>query len=130
MLQGIDRSELVGLAGVVGLLIQIAMGFALAGNHALIGTLLLTHMIVGASGLALVAYLAWRALSWAPGSVKALYAATLALVLVQVALGFSILSVGDYQLVMAHEAGAIAVLLLLAAAEAQASRTRAALAPT
>lgn len=122
--QRLNRPELAGAAGAAGLMVQIAMGFALADNHALISTLLLPHMIVGLSGLALVAYLAWRAFSWAPGHVRALYGATLAFVLAQAALGLGILVMGDLLAVMIHEADAIAILFLFAATEALASRAR------
>ena len=120
----LNRSVLLGAGAAIGLLIQIALGFALASDHSLFGTLVAPHVAIGAVGLALVAYLAWRAFSWAGAGVKALYAATLVLVLAQVALGLEVLTAGGYRLVVGHEANAFAILVLLGLTEALASRER------
>jgi heme A synthase len=98
---------------VAGLFVQIFLGFAIAGNHELYSTFLLPHVFIGICGLALVAYLAWRALSGTPGAVRLLYLVTLAFVFAQVALGFGILEVGYYQLVTVHQDDAYAILFLL-----------------
>lgn len=109
---------------MAGLLVQIDLGLTLANDHELYSTLILPHVIIGISGLALVAYLGWRAFSGASGAVKLLYLVTFILVLAQVALGFGILEIGYYQVVMIHEGDAFAILVFLVVTEALASKRR------
>jgi hypothetical protein len=120
----LSKSAWAGAIGAAGLLVQIDLGFTLAGDHELYSTFILPHVIIGICGLALVAYLAWRAFSGASGTVKLLYLVTLTLVLAQVALGFGILEIGYYQLVMIHEGDAFAILAFLAITEALALRQK------
>jgi heme A synthase len=109
----LSKSGWAGAIGVTGLFVQVALGFVLAGNHELYITFLLPHIFIGICGLALVGYLAWRAFSGTSGAVKLLYVVTLAFVFAQVALGFGILEVGYYELVMVHQYDAYAILFLL-----------------
>lgn len=110
------------MVGVAGLLFQIILGFTLANNHELFSTLILPHIVIGVGGIALAGYLAWRSFMGSSRGVKLLYGMTFVLVLAQVALGFEVLTVGTYLLVMSHEAVAFTILVFLAASEAFALR--------
>ncbi|MCS4540122.1 MAG: hypothetical protein HYU03_05475, partial [Thaumarchaeota archaeon] len=107
MARGNDMSgqRTVGVVGAAGLIIQIVLGFFVAGDVSspLSPFLLSTHMIIGLSGVALVAYLVARAYYVASAGLKFLYLVTFIIVLAQIALGFRILSVIDQQLAMSHQ---------------------------
>jgi hypothetical protein len=116
----------VGVVGAAGLIVQIVLGFSVAGgvSSPLSPLLLPVHMIIGLSGIALVAYLVARAYYVASGGLKFLYLITFILVLAQVALGFRILSVSDQQLAMSHQGAGIAILVLLGLSEMMFARQR------
>ena len=108
----------VGVVGAAGLIIQIVLGFVAGDVSSPLSPFMLpTHMIIGLSGVALVAYLVARAYYVASAGVKFLYLVTFILVLAQTALGFRILSVSDQQLVMSHQGAGIAILVLLGLSE-------------
>ncbi|MDG7022508.1 MAG: hypothetical protein JRN07_03810, partial [Nitrososphaerota archaeon] len=62
-----NRTALLGAVGAVGLVIQIVLGFAVAGTaHPTESAILVPHVVIGVAGLALVAqrtpsaqYLVW-----------------------------------------------------------------------
>jgi len=83
-----------------------------------------THMVIGLSGVALVAYLVARVYYVGSGGLRFLYFITFILVLAQVALGFRLLTAADQQLVMSHEGAAIVILVLLGLSEATFARQR------
>lgn len=116
----------VGVVGAAGLIIQIVLGFFVAGDvtSPLSPFLLPTHMIIGLSGVALVAYLVARAYYVASAGLKFLYLVTFIIVLAQIALGFRILSVIDQQLVMSHQGAGIAILVLLGLSEMMFARQK------
>jgi len=76
--------------------------------------LILPHIIIGVSGIALVAFLV-ASIFLSPSSMVArlVYAAAFLLTFAQVALGFRILSAPDDMLTMAHQGLAIVILVLL-----------------
>lgn len=121
-----SNQRIAGVVGAVGLIIQIILGFSISGGvSAVLSPMLITaHMVIGLSGVALVAYLVARVYYVGSGGLKFLYFITFILVLAQVALGFRLLTAADQQLVMSHEGAAIAVLILLALSEMTFARQR------
>ena len=115
-----------GVVGAAGLIIQIVLGFFVAGDVSspLSPFLLPAHMIIGLSGVALVAYLVARAYYVASAGLKFFYLITFIIVLAQTALGFRILSVSDQQLVMSHQGAGIAILVLLGLSEMMLARQK------
>ncbi|MDA4117573.1 MAG: hypothetical protein OK455_04435 [Thaumarchaeota archaeon] len=121
-----NKQTFTGAIGAGGLVIQIVLGFALAGAASATGSLLiLPHMLIGVAGIALVAFLT-SSIFLAPSSMvtRLLYGLALVLTLGQVALGFRILAVPDPMLTMAHQGIAIAILVILALASMLAARQR------
>lgn len=110
-----NNTTLAGVIGAVGLIIQIIMGFALAGSGNPIGSvLILPHMLIGIAGIALVAFLVSTIFLTQSSTIPTLvYALAFVLTLAQVALGFRELSVPDQMLLMTHEGLAILILVLL-----------------
>lgn len=112
------RDSVVGVIAAVGLILQILLGFGVATAPSNVSVLLiLPHMVLGISGIALVAYLAARVLYGGSMGVKILAILGFLLVLAQVALGFRILAVPDDQLVMSHEGNAFAILVVIGLGE-------------
>lgn len=112
----VNNQTLAGAIGAGGLVIQIILGFALAGSGDPTGSaLILPHMLIGIGGIALVAFLV-SAIFLSPSSMVArvVYALAFLLTFAQVALGFRILFSSDQMLVMAHQGIAIVILVLLA----------------
>jgi hypothetical protein len=106
----------IGIIGAIGLIIQIALGFASeTGSSA--SPLIILHMVIGLAGLALVSYLVARVYYVGSNSVRFLYFVTFLLVLVQVALGFRILTIQNEGLIINHQTNAFAILILLAISE-------------
>lgn len=121
----------VAVVGAAGLIIQIVLGFVVGDVSSPLSPFMLpAHMIIGLSGVALVAYLVARAYYVASAGVKFLYLVTFILVLAQIALGFRILTVSDQQLVMSHQGAGIAILVLLGLSEMMFARQRRAQAPS
>jgi hypothetical protein len=95
--------------------IQIVLGFALAGSSNITGSMLIfPHMLIGVAGIALVAFLV-SSIFLNPSSMvaKLVYGLAFLLTFAQVALGFRILSSPDSMLEMAHQGIAIVILVLL-----------------
>jgi hypothetical protein len=112
----LNKQALAGAVGAVGLVLQIIIGFALAGSGDPKGSdLILLHIVIGVGGIALVAYLV-SSIFFVPSSFIARGIAALAFVLTlaQVVLGFRILSEPDPSLLMAHQGIAFVILILLA----------------
>lgn len=122
----------VGVVGAAGLIFQIVLGFFVAGDVSspLSPFLLPIHMVIGLSGVALVAYLVARAYYVTSGGLKFLYLVTFIIVLAQIALGFRIMSVSDQQLVMSHQGAGIAILVLLGLSEMMFARQKRAQTPS
>ncbi len=121
-----NNQTLAGAIGAAGLVVQIVLGFALAGSGDPTGSMLVVpHMLIGISGIALVAFLV-SSIFLAPSSMVArlVYSAAFVLTFAQVALGFRMLSVSDDMLVMAHEGLALLVLVLLGLGGMLAARGR------
>jgi|GEM_PF-5725633 len=113
--RSLNNTTLAGVIGAVGLIIQIIIGFALAGSGNPTGSvLILPHMLIGIAGIALVAFLV-SSIFLNPSSTMPtlVYALAFVLTLAQVALGFRELSVPDQMLLMAHEGLAVVILVLL-----------------
>lgn len=120
------RSQmLLGIIAAVGLVIQIVLGFVLSRTSVPFSQILIVvHMAVGITGLALVAFLLGRAYYSSGNLIRLLYILTFGLVVAQVALGFRILAVADPQLLMGHQGLAFAILVLLALGEMVGARKR------
>lgn len=85
----------------MGLLIQILFGFVLSrASFSFSPVLIVAHMAIGITGLALVAFLLGRAYYSSGDVIRLLYVLTFGLVVAQVALGFRILVSADEQLLM------------------------------
>lgn len=121
-----NNTTLAGVIGAVGLVIQIVLGFALAGSGDPAGSMLiLPHMIIGIAGIALVAFLVSSIFLNPNSAISTLvYALAFVLTLAQVALGFRELSVPDQMLLMAHEGLAVVILVLLGLGGMLAARSR------
>jgi hypothetical protein len=116
---------LLGIVAAVGLLAQIVLGFVLARSSIPFPpALVLVHMGLGITGLALVSFLLGRAYYSSGNGIRLLYILTFVLVLAQVALGFRILTVPDEQLLMGHEGIAFGILVLIAIGESLGARRR------
>jgi hypothetical protein len=106
--------------------IQIILGFALAGSPSATGSMLiLPHMLIGIAGIALVAFLV-SSIFFVPSSmiVRLVFVLAFVLTFAQVALGFRILAIPDNMLVMAHQGLAVVVLVVLALGGMLAARGR------
>jgi hypothetical protein len=112
--RSLNNTTLAGVIGAVGLIIQIIIGFALAGSGNPTGSvLILPHMLIGIAGIALVAFLVSTIfLNPSPMIPTLVYALAFVLTLAQVALGFRELSVPDQMLLMTHEGLAVVILVL------------------
>jgi hypothetical protein len=113
--RSLNNTTLAGAIGAVGLIIQIIIGFALAGSGNPTGSeLILPHMLIGIAGIALVAFLV-STIFLNPSSTipRLVYSLAFVLTLAQVALGFRELSAPDQMLLMAHEGLALLILVLL-----------------
>ncbi len=107
-------------------MIQIILGFALAGSGNPTGSMLiLPHMLIGIAGIALVAFLV-SSIFLNPSSLlpRLVYGLAFVLTLAQVALGFRELSSPDQMLLMTHEGIAVVILVLLALGGMLAARSR------
>jgi hypothetical protein len=112
----LNNQTVAGAVGGAGLVIQIILGFALAGSGAPTGSMLiLPHMLIGVGGIALTAFLVSN-IFFAPSSmvVRLVYVLGFVLTFAQVALGFKILASPDPTLAMTHQGVAIVILVLLA----------------
>jgi hypothetical protein len=112
----LNNLTLAGVIGAAGLVIQIILGFALAGSASPTGSMLiLPHMLIGVGGIALLAFLV-SSIFLMPSAmiVRLVYAVAFLLTFAQVALGFRILAVPDNMLEMAHQGLAIVILIALA----------------
>ena len=121
-----NNQTLAGAIGAGGLVVQIILGFALAGSGSSTGSMLiLPHMLIGIGGIALVAFLV-SSIFLVPSSMIArlVYVLAFALTFAQVALGFRILAIPDDMLAMAHQGLAIVILVLLALGGMLAARSR------
>ncbi len=121
-----NKQTLAGAIGAGGLVIQIILGFALAGSGSPTGSMLiLPHMLIGIAGIALVAFLASN-IFFTPSSVltRLLYLLAFVLTLAQVSLGFRLLSASDQSLAMAHQGIAIVILVVLGLSGMLAARER------
>ena len=124
--RSLNNTTLAGVIGAVGLVIQIIIGFALAGSGNPTGSvLILPHMLIGIAGIALVAFLV-SSIFLNPSSTlpRLVYALAFVLTLAQVALGFRELSAPDQMLLMAHEGLALVILVLLALGGMLTARSR------
>jgi hypothetical protein len=112
----LNNLTLAGVIGAAGLVIQIVLGFALAGSGSPTGSMLiLPHMLIGVGGIALLAFLVSSIfLIQSSMMVRLVYAAAFVLTFAQVALGFRILAVPDNMLEMAHQGLALVILVALA----------------
>ncbi len=122
----LNNQTLAGAIGAAGLVIQIVLGFALAGSGDPSGSsLILPHMLIGVGGIALVAFLVANVLI-APTAmvVRLVYGLALLLTFAQVALGFRILATSDTSLAMAHQGVALVILVLLGLGGMLAARAR------
>lgn len=122
----LNNTTLAGVIGAVGLVIQIILGFALAGSGNPSGSMLiLPHMLIGIAGIALVAFLV-STVFLNPSSLlpRLVYALAFVLTLAQVALGFRELSSPDQMLLMAHEGIALVILVLLGLGGMLSARSR------
>jgi hypothetical protein len=122
----LNNQTLAGAIGAGGLVVQIIIGFALAGSGSPTGSMLiLPHILIGIGGIALVAFLV-SSIFLMPSSMVArlVYALAFALTFAQVALGFRILATPDDMLAMAHQGLAIVILVLLALGGMLAARSR------
>jgi hypothetical protein len=119
--------SMLGAVAAVGLVVQIILGFALAGSSNPKGdAIVYPHVIIGVLGLVLVAYLAMSIMRTAGSpTVRLVYVLALVLTLAQVAIGFALLdtSAGSGAL-MAHQGIALLILILLAAAGVLSARSR------
>jgi FtsH-binding integral membrane protein len=113
--RSLNNTTLAGVIGAVGLVVQIILGFALAGSGNPTGSMLiLPHMLIGVAGIALVAFLVSSIfLNQSSTILTLVYALAFVLTLAQVALGFRELSAPDQMLLMAHEGLALVILVLL-----------------
>ncbi len=121
-----NNQTLAGAIGAGGLVVQIIIGFALAGSGNPTGSaLILPHMLIGIGGIALVAFLV-SSIFFMPSSMiaKLVYALAFALTFAQVALGFRVLAYPDAMLEMAHQGLAVVILVLLALGGMMAARSR------
>jgi hypothetical protein len=124
--RSLNNQTLAGAIGAGGLVIQIIIGFALAGSGNPTGSMLiLPHMLIGVAGIALVAFLA-SVIFLSPSSMIARLVFGLAFILTfaQVALGFRLISSPDSMLEMAHQGIAIVILVLLALGGMLSARSR------
>jgi hypothetical protein len=111
----LNNQTLAGAIGAAGLVVQIILGFALAGSASPTGSMLiLPHMLIGIAGIALVAFLV-SGIFFMPSSmiVRLVYVLAFALTFAQAALGFRILAVPDDMLLMTHQGLAVVILVLL-----------------
>ncbi len=123
----LNRTALLGAVGAVGLVIQIVLGFAVAGTaHPTESAILVPHVVIGVAGLALVAYLTLSIFRSASlGTARLVYGLTLLLTLAQVALGYGLILGGGAQgILMAHEGVAVLILILMAAGGMVSARAR------
>jgi hypothetical protein len=122
----LNNQTLAGAIGAGGLVVQIVLGFALAGSDSSTGgMLILAHMLIGIGGIALVAFLLSSIFLMPSSTVTRLvYSLAFLLTFAQVALGFRILSVQDDMLVMGHQGLAFVILILLAVGGMLAARSR------
>lgn len=121
-----NNQTLAGAIGAGGLVVQIIIGFVLAGSDNPTGSaLILPHMLIGIGGIALVAFLV-SSIFFMPSSIiaKLIYALAFALTFAQVALGFRVLAYPDSMLEMAHQGIAVVILVLLALGGMMAARSR------
>jgi hypothetical protein len=121
-----NNQTLSGAIGAAGLVVQIVVGFALAGSGNPTGSsLILPHMLIGVGGIALVAFLV-SGIFFMPSSmtVRLVYVLAFALTLAQAALGFKILGAPDQMLAMTHQGVAIVILVLLAVGGMLTARAR------
>jgi hypothetical protein len=112
----LNNVTLAGVIGAGGLVIQIILGFAIAGSSSPTGSMLIfPHMLIGVAGIALLAFLV-SSIFLMPSSmiVRLVYALAFLLTFAQVALGFRILAVPDNMLEMAHQGLALVILVALA----------------
>lgn len=121
-----NNQTLAGAIGAAGLVIQIILGFALAGAGTPSSSMIiLPHMVIGVAGIALVAFLV-SSIFFMPSSIiaKLVYVLAFLLTFAQVALGFRLLAIPDPMLAMAHQGIAIVILVLLAVGGMIAARSR------
>lgn len=130
------RQTLVGIIAALGLIFQIILGFVLAQSSIPFPPVLIgTHLAIGMTGLALVAFLLGRAYYSSGNGIKLAYILAFLLVVAQVALGFRVLGIlGEGpsspdaatlpQLSMTHQGLAFVILILFALAEMVAARQR------
>lgn len=117
---------MAGAIGAIGLVVQIILGFALAGSGNPKGdALIYPHVVIGLAGLALVAFLV-VSISRTPSSATArlVYVVALVLTFVQVILGYTLLGSAGQGTLMAHQGIAILLLILLAAGGMVSARSR------
>ena len=117
---------LAGAVGAIGLVIQIILGFALAGTANPKGSaLIVPHVVIGVAGLALVAYLAVSIIR-APSlsTAKVVYLLALVLTIAQVALGYALLENAGQGVLMAHQGIAVLILVLMAVGGMASARGR------
>jgi hypothetical protein len=122
----LNNQTLAGAVGAAGLVIQIVLGFALAGSGDPTGNVLIfPHMLIGIAGIALVAFLV-SSIFFMPSSLIArlVYVLAFALTFAQVAVGFRVLAYPDNMLAMAHQGIAIVILVLLAVGGMMVARGR------
>ena len=123
----LNRMAMLGAVAAVGLVIQIILGFALAGSGNPTGSAIVyPHIVIGILGLVLVAYLAMSILRTAGSStVRLVYVLALLLTLAQVALGLDLLETASSSgVLMAHQGIALLILVLMAAGGALSARSR------
>jgi hypothetical protein len=124
--RSLNKQALVGAIGAIGLVIQIILGFALAGSGNPKGSaIIIPHLVIGVGGIALLAFLV-SSIYRTPGATapRLVYVLALVLTLAQVALGFSLLASPSEGVLMAHQGIAILILILLAVGGVLAARSR------
>ncbi len=136
------RQMLVGIIAALGLILQIILGFLLAQSSVPFPpALIATHLAIGITGLALVAFLLGRAYYSSNRGIRVMYILAFLLVVAQVGLGFRVLGImGEPanpldvatlpQLSMTHQGLGFAILILLALAEMLGARQRRKMTPT
>ncbi len=138
------RQMLVGIIAALGLILQIILGQVLAQSSVPFPpALIATHLAIGITGLALVAFLLGRAYYSSGNGIKLMYIVAFLLVVAQVALGFRVLGIlGEPappnpqdvatlpQLSMTHQGLGFVILILLALAQMLGARQRRKMTPT